>query len=157
MFEVNPLAEAYYRQSGDLLFYPVLAGDVQLRNNWYMKRRKRPILPAPCNTPMPEKYTSHDKRGRLYSNYLRPWVMDANWETPGIVPYVTHLDIVPAPETMPVKRRRLHGKQQSPTTSERRSFQASWHWYIHGHVVSRHAERIIVQFMMANCGKSKTK
>ena len=28
---------------------------------------------------------------------------------------------------------------------------------VKGHVVSRHAQRIIIHFMMANCGKSKTK
>ena len=156
-FEVNPAAEAFYRDSGDLLFYPVIAGDVQLRNTWYMKRRKKPMVPAPSNTPMPDRCNSPEKRARLYSIYLRPWVMDASWATAGVVPYITHLNVVPDPVAQPLKRRRMRGKQEADMAPRGRSFEATWRWYIKGHVVSRHAQRIIVQFMMANCGKSKTK
>ena len=70
-FEVNPAAETFYRNTGELLFYPVIAGEVQLRNTWYMKRRKRPMIPAPSNRPMPDRCNSPEKRARLYSVYLR--------------------------------------------------------------------------------------
>ena len=36
-----------------------------------------------------------------------------------------------------------------------RGYEVAWRTYIHGHVVSRHAKQIIVQFMGACCGKSK--
>jgi hypothetical protein len=34
------------------------------------------------------------------------------------------------------------------------SFLQSWRWYIRGNVVSKHAQRVIVQFMAASCGTS---
>ena len=36
-----------------------------------------------------------------------------------------------------------------------RSYEVAWRTYIRGHVVSRHAKQITVQFMAACCGKSK--
>ena len=37
----------------------------------------------------------------------------------------------------------------------RRSYSVAWSWYVRGHVVSFNAERLIVQFLAASCGKSK--
>ncbi len=53
-------------------------------------------------------------------------------------------------------RRRLRGKQAFEMKSAR-SFSESWAWYVRGHVVSRQAQRHIVQFLAACCGKSKTR
>ena len=83
--------------------------------------------------------------------------MNAVWATPEVVPYITHLDVVPGPAAQPLKRQRMHSKQEPRIGPSARSFEDAWRWYVKGHVVSRHAQRIIVQFMMANCGKSKTK
>ena len=109
---------------------------------------------------MPDKYLSAEKRGRLYSVYLRPWVLDARWATPGVVPYITDLNVVPttAVGAPAVKRRRLRGKRPpAAAVQATRSFELAWRWYIDGHIVSRHAVRLIVQFMAANCGKSRNR
>ena len=64
------------------------------------------------------------------------------------VPHLSQLDVVP--------RRRLTGKQTvlADEAGSERSFANAWKWYIRGNVVSRHAQRLIVQFMSVNCGKS---
>ena len=49
-FEPNPTAEHKH-----LLFFPDIEGPLQLRRIWYMKRRGKPMVPAPENTPMPDK------------------------------------------------------------------------------------------------------
>ena len=97
------------------------------------------MVPAPMNTPMPDKYLGAEKRGRLYSVYLRPWVLDARWATPGVVPYITDLNVVPrtAVGAPAVKRRRLRGKRPPAAAAQgTRSFDLAWRWYIDGHIVS---------------------
>lgn len=55
----------------------------------------------------------------------------------------------------PVRLPRLRGKTPCPAQAQpARSYAESWRQYIRGNVVSRHAKRIIVQFMAANCGKT---
>ena len=90
----------------DRVAYPKIPGAVQLRENFYMKRRKKPMVPAPSGTPMPEKAKTADAKARLYCVYLRPWVLDAKYATVE-VPHITQLDVVPA--------RRLRGKQSDRT------------------------------------------
>ena len=46
------------------------------------------------------------------------------------------------------------GSKEEPK-EDRRKFEAAWRTYVRGHVVSRHAKEMIVQFMAACCGKSK--
>ena len=66
-FCVNPEAEAFYKTSGDILFYPALTeGCEDLRNTFYMQRRRRPIVPAPSSCPMPDKQRSDERLDRLY-------------------------------------------------------------------------------------------
>ena len=106
------------------------------------------MVPSPTGTPMPDKESVPDNRARLYSVYMRPWVLDKTMATPE-VPHITDLDLLPK------RRLRLRGKQSSQNVNEpERSFSESWRHYIRGHVVSRHACKIIVQFMAANCGKT---
>ena len=144
---LNKAAVKYYRHSKDVLFYPETPGGVNLRNLWYMVRRKRPMVPSPAQTPMPDKYVDAEQKAKLYSVYLRPWVLDHCCATLAIVPHITMLN---SPD-----RRRLRGKQAVPLEQTRLSYAEAWRAYIRGHVVSRHAQRIIVQFMAACCGKSK--
>ena len=70
-FGPNPDAE-----NRELLFYPQIPGDVQVRHLWYMRKRHRPMTPAPANTPMPDKQRDAEAKGRCYSTYLRPWTLD---------------------------------------------------------------------------------
>ena len=65
------------------------------------------------------------------------------------VPHITQLDAE--------LRQRLRGKQTAPANYPvlQRSYTNAWRWYIRGNVVSRHAQRLIVQFMAVNCGRSQ--
>ena len=110
------------------------------------------MVPAPANTPMPEKANA-DKQGQLYSIYMRPWFLDCASATKH-VPHILDLNVVPSCLAPEVFQRNLLRRKQPPLSLQPRSFKASWTWYIRGHVVSKHAARIIVQFMAANCGRS---
>ena len=89
---------------------------------------------------MPDRCRNKQQQGRLYSLYCRPWVLKAEWASDPHVPYICDLNVVPSTR-----------KEQEPL----RDYAAAWNEYIHCHVVSRHAQRMIVQFMAANCGRSK--
>ena len=151
-YQLNPAAVQYYR-SKDMLFYPTVRGNAFLRDTWFMVRRRRPMVPAPSNTPMPDKYRSPEQRARLYSVYLRAWTLEATWATTGKVPHICDLNLLPMQRDVAASRRRLRSKQSRPGPV--RSYAQAWQWYMEGHVVSRHAVRIIVQFMSACCGKSR--
>ena len=150
---LNPEAVLCDAASREILFYPLAEGSAYLRNAWYMVRRKRPIVPAPSNAPMPDKYRSGDKRAIIYATYLRPWVLERAWATPGQVPHICDLGIIPDSLALPRPRLKVVGKQAPLLPS--RGYERAWEWYIRGHVVSRHAVRIIIQFMTACCGKSR--
>ena len=116
-----------------------------------MKKRCRPTVPAPTGTPMPEKEGDANKKARLYSVYLRPWVLDKNIATVE-VPHIADLDLT-TESCCPgqITRRRLRGKQSPHKLIQpRRSFSEAWRNYIRGNVVSRHAQKIIVQLLAAN-------
>ena len=127
-YEPNPAAE-----TRDVLFYPEIPGDFQLRDKWYMKKRRVPIVPAPQNTPMPDKQPDDEAKARIYSVYMRPWTLDhsiANQD----VPHVAMLGVISGatlasegfnsdgingahgsvPGETHLKRRRICGKQRPP-------------------------------------------
>ena len=163
-------------ESTRLLFFPRIPGEMQLRSKWCMQKHIRPMVPAPSNTPLPDKAPDADGKGKLYSIYLRPWTLDRSAATDE-VPYITDLDLVPianvsagssdrlaegtpgashSDEIDPAakaKKRRLRGKQR-PADAPNRSVAMAWRTYIRGNVVTRHAARIITQFMAACCGSS---
>ena len=143
-------------ESKDVVFFPEFGDGPQLRRLWYMRRRRRPMVPAPSHTPMPDKQPDGEGKARLFALYLRPSVLDRRFAT-AEVPHLADLDVVPSsvPTGIAVSRRRLRGKC-SLLQAPRRSFQDAWRWYVRGHVVSQHAKRIIVQFMAACCGKTKS-
>ena len=173
-FEPFPDAE-----TDNVLFYPDIPACAQLRRRWYMRRKTRPMVPAPSNTPMPDKQSNAEAKARLYSVYLRPWTLHNDAATPE-VPHITNLDDLTACRATSEatagaaaahsggstlersteadaehRRKRLRGKQK-PNESEPsiRSFASAWSWYVRGHIVSEHAARIIKQFMAACCGKA---
>ena len=175
----------------ELLFYPQIPGDVQLRTLWYMQHRRRPMTPAPCNTPMPDKQKDAEQKARCYSTYLRPWTLDPSIAT-SEVPYIANLDVVMLDDAGPCPAQRTEGGKASdehpkagvgpcPAQSEKattasqgspnkrvrlrsktvdetqpqRSYAMAWSTYIRGNVVTRHAARLITQFMAACCGTTK--
>ena len=137
-------------EEGRFLMFPTLSeGTLQLNKYWYMRRRMVPMVPSPSSTPMPDSKQDVEDKAKLYSVYLRPWVLDKNLATRE-VPHISDLDVLP--DTVPL-RKRVRGKSTG-TPGATRSYELSWRWYIRGHVVSQHAARLIVQFMAACCGKS---
>ena len=147
----NPAAE-----EDDIVFFAAnIPGPSNLHKRWYLRRRLRPVVPAPSDTPLPESAKDAESRSKLYLVYMRPWTLLPEWSS-AQVPLIQDLDLHPE-ATIPPPRRRLRQKTSASTpTAPQRSFYASWRWYIRGHVVSEHAQRIIVQFMAANCGRSQS-
>jgi len=78
-------------ETDGILFFPDIPGDVQLRSLWYMRRRRRPMVPAPSNTPMPDNANDAEGKARLFSVYLRPWTLDRRIATTE-VPHIADLD-----------------------------------------------------------------
>ena len=69
----------------DKVAYPAVPGDVQLCDKFYMRRRAKPVVPAPSHTRLPYQETTQEDKARLYSVYMRPWVLnprDATIEVP---------------------------------------------------------------------------
>ena len=116
------------------------------------------MVPAPNNTPMPGKEATQEGKARLYSVYLRPWVLDHSIATDE-VPHLINLNALPSlcATGSSNMRQRYRCKQpdRQPNISQPRSYAMSWRWYVRGNVVSRHAQKVIVQFMAASCGTSK--
>ena len=94
-FSAIPKAVELHGDSGDVLFYAELSkGSEDLRNTFYMQRRRRPMVLAPTSCPMPDKQRSGERRDRLYLLYLQPWVLESSWALPGIVPHICCLNQV---------------------------------------------------------------
>ena len=135
-FEPNTaLAIASDDVNAAIVFFGDIPGEVQLRSRWHMRRRLRPMVPAPDDTPMPDKQKDKDKEARLFALYMRPWVLDpAMASRSASIPHLGDLDL-------------LH-------TTQERSYSQAWSHYVRGHIVSHHAHRLIIQFMAACCGRS---
>ena len=127
----------------------------KFRHAWVLRRCRRPYVPQPDSTPMPDRTDNREDRSRLLSIYLRPWVLERQHASIH-VPRICDLDkSLPDVSLQPVKRTRLVGKQPSADTTTARSYATAWTQYVRGRIVSKHAERIIKQFLAASCGKSK--
>ena len=72
---------------------PELEGMKSFRHRWILRRRKRPMVPAPSHTPMPDKQSTKEGKSRLFSLYMRPWVLDRRFASRH-VPHITDLDVV---------------------------------------------------------------
>eukprot|EP00973_Karenia_brevis_P094136 12420974-Karenia_brevis.AAC.1 len=53
-----------------------MPGEVPFRNVWYMKKRMKPMVPAPHNSPMPDGQKGREAASRLHCIYMRPWTLD---------------------------------------------------------------------------------
>ena len=103
---------------------------------------------------MPDHQGTHEGKCRLFCLYMRPWVLreaDASAHVPTLAelgrPWAYRTEHDP-------KRRRLRLKQRDP---DARQYALAWGPYVRGGIVSRHQQRIIVQLMAANCGRSTTR
>ena len=84
---------------------------------------------------MPDKQRSAEKRDRLFLLYLQPWVLEKAWAVPHVVPHLSDLNEV--------------REETDIDDIPDRSYSEAWKKYISQNIVSRHAHRIIVQFMAA--------
>ena len=99
---------------------------------------------------MPDRAGSREAASKLFNVYMRPWVLYQDGATTA-VPHIRDLDRRCATvAAVQPPRKRLRGKQLNPDDDER-SHACAWSQYVRGHIVSRHAHRLIVQFMAACC------
>ena len=162
------------------LSYPHSDTTELLRHNVVMVRWKRPHVPRPTATPLPTTQLSEEERGRMFSVYLRPWVLSPEHAS-AHVPLLADIDILVSDvlSTLQfqrdvqenIKRRRLRAKQHDPCYTLLSSFQQypkvdhtgkafqrsygkAWKDYRCKHVVSRNAAKIIQQFAASHLADS---
>eukprot|EP00973_Karenia_brevis_P070771 9836961-Karenia_brevis.AAC.1 len=58
-----------------------------------MKKRMKPMVPAPHNSPMPDTQNGREAASRLYSIYMRPWTLNQSIATAD-VPHISMLDTI---------------------------------------------------------------
>ena len=160
--------------------YPARYETEDLRHHFVMVRIRIPRVPRPDGTPLPTSSLEKEQRGRIFSSYLRPWVLHTKDASPH-VPLLKDIDIIISDELVAfeaakhkqsqiiVKKRRLRGKQPCPATAYenlryvytnvdgealRRSYADAWKDYRCKHVVSKWAARIIQQFNAAHLADS---
>ena len=80
-------------QRPEYVVLPELESMKSFRHQWILRRRKRPMVPAPSHTPMPDKQSTKEGKSRLFSLYMRPWVLDRQFASRH-VPHITDLDVV---------------------------------------------------------------
>ena len=136
----------HYVVRGDLENHITYPDDPELhrfRHEWVLQRSKRPLVPRPVRTPMPNASNDREGKARLFSVYLRCYVLSRRHATRH-VPHMSDLDVVP-------QRRRIRNEKRVVV----RQFRPAWKDYVRVHVVSEHARRIIMNFMSA-CGGFST-
>ena len=129
-----------------ILLYPNLPALRHFRHQWLLRKRCRPLTPSPEASPLPHKMHSPSERAIICSVYLRPWVLAPELSCVS-VPLLRDLDVVHS-----VRRVRLYQKQPA---HEARNFRLAWKTYVRGRVVSRHAAKIIQNFLMAVCAQGR--
>ena len=95
--------------SRDLVLFPSTPLlQPRFRHQWIIQRRNRPHVPSPAYTPMPDRENTAEGSGRLFSVYMRPWVLD-HGDASTHVPHIVDLDkpIVSRAIGLVVKRRRF--------------------------------------------------
>ena len=167
-YEVNASSEDLYRlvetfaDSEHYAVYPSDASSPELqrfRSQWILRRRQRPVVPAPKG-PMPHRgLTDSERRGMLCSLYFRPWVLLRSSATSRVV-HLMNLDLVTLrrpddPDyAQPMGRQRLRSKMNPPRWSQR-SYKDAWTRYIRGNIVTDHAKRYIQNFLLVMAGTGK--
>jgi len=142
----------------------------RFRSQWFLRRRCRPVVPAPKG-PMPHRgVDDRERRGMLCLLYFRPWVL-LRTHASVHVPHIGNLDLVQCLRwntnvekgSCIVLRRRCRGKQSVFGSSahvrdwdwRKRSYDEAWRRYIRGNVVSVHGARLIRNFLQIMQGTGK--
>ena len=119
--------------------FPDIPELATMRHEWILTPHERPMVPSPSHTPMPDRSQESEARARLFSVYLRPWVLCHMWAI-AAVPHLIHLDRIPK-ELAPTRQRL--SEKTSLWNKDVRSFRLAWKHYLRGRVVSEYARRII--------------
>ena len=128
------------------IVFPDLSATKLVRHRFVLVRQTRPYVPQPIKTPLLRKNMDLDERGRILSVYLRPWTLVPDQATPH-VPYLLDLDIVLT--SVLSHRKRYRGKQVGAAIPlVQRSFADSWDDYRRQHIVSKHAMKLIRNFVL---------
>ena len=162
--------------------YPARFETETLRHHFVMVRRKIPYVPRPDGTPLPTSSLDKEERGRIFSAYLRPWVLHPD-DASAHVPLLEDLDLLVSDVVEALAnlagdpsqrfvRRRLRYKQPPPAGwfglpsyvykdsnggSLRRSWWDAWKDYRMHHVVSDWAARVIQHFNASQLADSLEK
>ena len=67
----------------------------RFRNTWFLKRRHKPLVPCPENTPLPNSKMESEKRSKIFSLYLRAWTLVED-ESSVEVPFIKDLTLTAA-------------------------------------------------------------
>ena len=127
-YELNPEARQAVPSIQDrVIFFEEVKGNAQLRDRWYMRRRLRPMIPAPSSTPMPDKARCRERKAKLFSVYLRPWVLDPEKACPhDHVPHLADLNLVRRAQRPPTRLR----QKATSSEPELRCYAEAWSNYV---------------------------
>ena len=120
------------RDNHDYIVLPNIPAMQQMRHEWVLRRANRPYVLKPDATPMPDNAASLEDKAKLYSVYLRPWVLDRAIAR-AAVPHITDLNRYDEASSCArtnggdsedvITRRRITGKRQDGVV---RSFARAW-------------------------------
>ena len=161
--------------------YPDCSETQLVRHSVVMVRWNRPHVPQPDGTPLPTSHLSEEERGRIFSVYLRPWVLSSDYAS-AHVPLLADIDILVSDvlatlqfqqdvQSKGIRTKRLLSKQHHSAYVPRNSFARyphvdskgepfqrcyakAWTDYRCGHVVSKYAALIIQQFSASHLADS---
>ena len=127
------------------------------RAQWALRRAARPYVLAPTQTPLPRPQDGKEKRARINSVYLRPWVLYGGWAS-AEVPLISQLHMIATmaevPRWIPGKRNKAGKKALVPYMClhyEVVGFRAAWKHYVRGNVVSECAGKLIRHYLTTSC------
>ena len=171
----RPQPGKHYRVVGDpekRITVPEIAALGALRHRWVWEPRQVPHVPVFNKQKVPAGNISPDENARMLNVYMRPWVLGEDTQRPDRI-VVPHVRLLAASHHMHEQARAVgRGDSQEETTHPepprkrlrhkappvvgaivgttpllRRSHGESWDWYVHGHVVSHHSQRLITNFL----------
>ena len=112
----------------------------QFRQTWLLRKRQRPLVPAPEVCPMPNRRKSKAARCKILSVYLRPWTLFPRAATME-VPFLANLHLT------------RHELTLNPEERSEGSMRAAWKEYTQQ--LLPHAFRQVRNFMLASMSEGR--
>ena len=114
----------------------------RFRLEWVLRRHERPMVPSPAATPLPNFKRSKEENARIFSTYLRPWVLSRQ-QASSLVPHLADLDLLSLPTTAEIHRRCSNKKAGGAITGAK----------LPGTMETIHPRRHRLRAREAHCGK----